>query len=150
MKRHGLRRFYVVGEGVYGEARSGSVDGKKMVPAKAADAAGGAPDATFRFSRMGPPGAAGAQLSGPTREHLAEVMTVGDKKFSRIPSGFTYLGQFIDHDLTMDKTGKPLGDNESPATMIQGRSPPSTSTRSTARARTTRTPRSSTRPICST
>ena len=123
VKRHGLRRFYVVGEGVYGEAKSGSVDGKKLVPAKAADAAGGAPDATFRFSRMGPPGAAGAQLSGPTREHLAELMTVGDKKFSRIPAGFTYLGQFIDHDLTMDKTGKPLGENESPITMVQGRSP---------------------------
>ena len=73
MKRHGLRRFYVVGEGVFGEARSGAVDGKKLVAAKAADAAGGAPDATFRFSRMGPPGAAGAQLGGPTREHLAEA-----------------------------------------------------------------------------
>ena len=73
--------------------------------AKAADAAGGAPDATFRFSRMGPPGAAGAQLGGPTRQALAELMTVGDKAFSKIPSGFTYLGQFIDHDLTMDKTG---------------------------------------------
>ena len=115
MKRHGLRRFYVVREGVFGEQRSGSIDGKKIVAAKAADAAGGAPDATFRFSRMGPPGAAGAQLGGPTRQALAELMTVGDKAFSKIPSGFTYLGQFIDHDLTMDKTGKPLGDNESPA-----------------------------------
>ena len=123
MKRHGLRRFYVVREGVFGEQRSGSIDGKKIVAAKAADAAGGAPDATFRFSRMGPPGAAGAQLGGPTRQALAELMTVGDKAFSKIPSGFTYLGQFIDHDLTMDKTGKPLGDNESPAAMIQGRSP---------------------------
>jgi hypothetical protein len=123
VKRHGLRRFYVVREGVFGEQRSGSIDGKKIVPAKAADAAGGAPDATFRFSRMGPPGAAGAQLGGQTRQDLAELMTVGDKAFSRIPSGFTYLGQFIDHDLTMDKTGTPLGDNESPADMIQGRSP---------------------------
>lgn len=123
MKRHGLRRFYVVGEGVYGEARSGSVDGKKLVPRKAADAAGGAPDATFRFSRMGPPGAAGAQLSGTTREHLAELMTAGDKKASRIPAGYTYLGQFLDHDLTRDMTTTPLGKNESPAHMLQGRSP---------------------------
>ena len=87
MKRHGLRRFYVVGEGVFGEVRSGGVDGKKIVAAKAADAAGGAPEATFRFSRMGPPGGAGAQLGGPTREQLAEVMTVGDKKFSRSRRG---------------------------------------------------------------
>jgi hypothetical protein len=123
VKRHGLRRFYVVREGVFGEQRSGTVDGKKIVAAKAADAAGGGPDATFRFSRMGPAGAGGAQLGGPTRQHLAEVMTVGDKAFSKIPSGFTYLGQFIDHDLTFDKTGAPLGDNESPGDMVQGRSP---------------------------
>ena len=123
VKRHGLRRFYVVREGVFGEQRSGAVDGKKLVSAKAADAAGGAPDATFRFSRMGPPGAAGAQLGGPTRKQLAGLMTVGDRAFSRIPSGFTYLGQFIDHDLTMDKTGLALGTKESPATMLQGRSP---------------------------
>ena len=31
MKRHGLRRFYVVNEGVFGEQRSGAVDGKKIV-----------------------------------------------------------------------------------------------------------------------
>jgi hypothetical protein len=121
--RHGLRRFYVVREGVFGEHRSGSIDGKKIVPATAADAAGGAPGATFRFSRMGPPGAAGAQLGGQTRRDLAELMTAGDKAVSKIPAGFTYLGQFIDHDLTMDKTGPPLGENESPADMIQGRSP---------------------------
>jgi hypothetical protein len=123
VKRHGVRRFYVVGEGVFGEPRSGAVDGKKLVSAKEADAAGGAPDATFRFSRMGPPGAAGAQLGGTTRKLLAELMTAGDKSFSRIPAGYTYLGQFLDHDLTMDKTGLALGKKESPAAMIQGRSP---------------------------
>jgi Animal haem peroxidase len=123
VKRHGMRQFFVVGEGVFGEQRSGSVEGKKIVPAKAADAAGGAPGATFRFSRMGPPGAAGAQLGGPTRKGLAELMTAGNRSFSRIPSGYTYLGQFIDHDLTMDKTGLAVGTTESPASMIQGRSP---------------------------
>ena len=123
MKRHGMRRFYVVGEGVYGEAKSGSVDGKKLVQRKAADAAGGAPDATFRFSRMGPAGGAGAQLSGPARKHLAELMTAGDKKSSRIPAGYTYLGQFLDHDLTRDMSTTRLGRNESPAQMLQGRSP---------------------------
>ena len=35
MKRHGVRRFYVVREGVFGEPRSGAVDGKKLVSAKA-------------------------------------------------------------------------------------------------------------------
>jgi Animal haem peroxidase len=118
-----VRRFYVVGEGVYGEERSGAVDGKRLVAAKAAAAAGGAPAATFRFSRMGPPGAAGAQLGGPARRHLAELMAAGDTQFGRIPSGFTYLGQFLDHDLTFDRTAAPLGQDESPADMVQGHSP---------------------------
>ena len=40
-----------------------------------------------------------------------------------IPAGFTYLGQFLDHDLTFDKTSVMLGANISPAAMMQARSP---------------------------
>jgi Animal haem peroxidase len=42
---------------------------------------------------------------------------------SNIPSGFTYLGQFLDHDLTLDKTKLPLGTPMTATQMIQGRSP---------------------------
>ena len=42
---------------------------------------------------------------------------------SQIPAGFTYLGQFVDHDLTFDKTSVMLGQNVSPAELLQGRSP---------------------------
>ena len=41
----------------------------------------------------------------------------------QIPAGFTYLGQFIDHDLTFDKTTVMLGTNISPAALLQARSP---------------------------
>ena len=40
-----------------------------------------------------------------------------------IPAGYTYLGQFVDHDLTFDKTVVALGDRVSPADLLQGRSP---------------------------
>jgi Animal haem peroxidase len=50
-------------------------------------------------------------------------MAAGGGGVSQIPAGFTYLGQFIDHDLTFDKTNVMLGANVSPATMLQARSP---------------------------
>ena len=40
-----------------------------------------------------------------------------------MPAGYTYLGQFIDHDLTMDVTEVELGEPVSPAELLQARSP---------------------------
>ena len=40
-----------------------------------------------------------------------------------MPAGFTYLGQFIDHDLTFDRTKVTLGTAVSPAALLQARSP---------------------------
>ena len=40
-----------------------------------------------------------------------------------IPSGFTYLGQFVDHDLTMDNTAAALGSEVTIEELLQGRSP---------------------------
>ncbi len=50
-------------------------------------------------------------------------MAGGGGETSKIPSGFTYLGQFIDHDLTFDKTAVMLGTTVSPAALLQARSP---------------------------
>ena len=50
-------------------------------------------------------------------------MTGGGGGESSVPAGFTYLGQFIDHDLTFDRTKVMLGQNVSPAELLQGRSP---------------------------
>ena len=74
--------------------------------ALAAAAAASAPP--FRFSRMGPNGA-GKQLGEPNRKKIGEAMTAAAAAGSQIPAGFTYLGQFIDHDLTFDKTTVMLG-----------------------------------------
>src|SRR6476660_7380308 len=76
----------------------------------------------FRFSRMGPDGT-GLQPGEATRVKLAAAMTAGSSLDGSIPSGFTYLGQFIDHDLTFDRTQVMFDTDVSPAQMLQGRSP---------------------------
>ncbi|HEX6584217.1 MAG TPA: hypothetical protein VF056_11500 [Thermoleophilaceae bacterium] len=87
-------------------------------------AAASVADATppFRFSRMGPSGV-NRQLGDPNRRRVANAMIRAGGGAGPIPAGFTYLRQFIDHDLTFDKTTVMLGSNVTPAQMIQARSP---------------------------
>ena len=59
----------------------------------------------------------------PIGERSAQAMVSGAEVASQIPAGFTYLGQFVDHDLTFDKTNVMLGENVSPAELLQARSP---------------------------
>jgi hypothetical protein len=114
-QHHGSESYYVLGEGLL--TKSG---GGRPVPLAPEVEAQIAP---FRFSRMGPSGA-GMQIGEMTRQKLATAMTTGaTDPGSRVPSGFTYLGQFIDHDLTADKTKVTFGEDVSPAQMLQGRSP---------------------------
>ncbi|MGJ9420133.1 heme peroxidase family protein [Massilia sp. CMS3.1] len=54
---------------------------------------------------------------------LAEEMISGQETDGDIPAGYTYLGQFIDHDLTMDNTDVKFGANVSVTQLRQGRSP---------------------------
>jgi Animal haem peroxidase len=113
MERHGSESFFVVGEGLLGE----SVGGRRPTLAAAVEAA--APP--FRFSRMGPRGV-NRQLNVATKRRIAEAMRGGGGR-SGIPAGFTYLGQFVDHDLTFDRTSVMLGEHVSPAALLQARSP---------------------------
>src|SRR5215208_1128459 len=113
MERHGSESYFVLGEGLLDESSGG------RATAVAATAAAAPP---FRFSRMGPRGV-GKQLPEGIRKKLGVAMTEGGGGRSTIPAGFTYLGQFIDHDLTFDKTSVMLGQNISPALLLQGRSP---------------------------
>jgi hypothetical protein len=121
---HGSESFYVLGEGLLTEARGGrEVPADDVAPERAgapaiATAAAAAP---FRFRRIGPKG--GPALSREIRKRLAKAMTAGGGGFGDIPAGYTYLGQFIDHDLTFDKTKVALGENVAPADLLQGRSP---------------------------
>jgi hypothetical protein len=50
-------------------------------------------------------------------------MTVANLSPGQIPAGFTYLGQFLDHDLTFDKSALMEGVDIPPATLLQSRSP---------------------------
>jgi hypothetical protein len=114
MHKHGSESYFVLGEGLLGE----SVGGRDRTLAVAAEAQ--APP--FRFTRMGPKGT-DRQLSDANRKKIAKAMTVGGGGASQIPAGFTYLGQFVDHDLTFDTTNVMLGQNVSPAELLQARSP---------------------------
>jgi hypothetical protein len=113
--RHGQETYFVVGEGLLG----GDLDQESARPLATAAAAAPSP---FRFSRMGPKGT-NKQLGQPLRTKLAEAMAAGGGGESKIPAGFTYLGQFLDHDLTFDKTTVTLGTKITPAQLLQGRSP---------------------------
>ena len=105
MEKHGSESFFVLGEGLLGETVGG-----REPQARAAAAAATPP---FRFSRMGPKGTE-RQLSESNRKKLGNAMAAGGGGASQIPAGFTYLGQFIDHDLTFDKTNVMLGEHVSP------------------------------------
>jgi hypothetical protein len=55
----------------------------------------------FRFSRMCPE-VEGSQLDDSTIRQLAIVMTEGGGGQSEVPAGFTYLGQFVAHDMSFE------------------------------------------------
>jgi hypothetical protein len=95
--RHGSETYFVIGEGLLGESRGGRELAIEAAP-KAVEAA-----PPFRFSRLGPKGSA-VQIGKPMRLKLAQAMTADNLSPGQIPAGFTYLGQFIDHDLTFDKS----------------------------------------------
>ena len=114
MEKHGSESYYVIGEGLLGEV----IGGREATLARAVEAE--APP--FRFSRMGPGGGT-LQLGDANLQRLGNAMAVGGGGAAQIPAGFTYLGQFIDHDLTFDKTNVMLGENFAPADLLQARSP---------------------------
>jgi hypothetical protein len=121
VERHGSESYFVLGEGLLSESAGGREQAPLASPARASGvAARAAPP--FRFSRMGPNGR-GRQLGDGLRKKLGVAMTAGGGGNSPIPAGFTYLGQFVDHDLTFDKTNVMLGTAVTPATLLQARSP---------------------------
>ena len=115
MTHHGFESYFVEGEGLLAEAGEG-----RAVPDVAAAAAAAAPP--FRFSRMGPSGQ-GKQIGEPLARRLAVAMTSGGGGFGNVPAGFTYVGQFVDHDLTFDRTSVSLGTQIPPSQLLQARSP---------------------------
>nr|WP_171396184.1 heme peroxidase family protein [Streptomyces asoensis] len=118
-KRHVRSSFYVVGEGILAESR----DGGPVEPLAASTVAD---LRKFRFSRLGPRSRPAQQLDRNTRIELAKAMTDPERDQPDqpgVPSGFTYLGQFVDHDLTLDATAVRLEDEITVRQLLQGRSP---------------------------
>jgi hypothetical protein len=117
VERHGSQSFFVIGEGLLSESAGGRDAPEVAIAALTARAA-----PPFRFSRMGPNGR-GRQPAENLRKRLGNAMAHTGGGASQIPAGFTYLGQFTDHDLTFDKTTVMLGTSVSPAALLQARSP---------------------------
>jgi hypothetical protein len=67
----------------------------------------------FRFSRLGPKGTpVDPALLAKVATAMTDVQAVQPVSADPpVPAGFTYLGQFVDHDLTMDATAKAFGEN---------------------------------------
>ncbi|GAA1215759.1 peroxidase family protein [Pseudonocardia alaniniphila] len=119
MNRHERDDYYVVGEGVYRTDQNGA---QLLARPSTLDQY-----RKFRFSRLGPMGDPMDDAARQIVEQVADVMagkgvTDPDSHDPVIPAGFTYLGQFVDHDLTLDKTAVHLGQDVSVAELIQGRS----------------------------
>ncbi|GAB2848128.1 peroxidase family protein [Lentzea nigeriaca] len=116
MKRHVRDSFFVVGEGVLEIDDRGEATTRQ--PSTAEELR------RFRFSRLGPKG---PRTDEETRVALATAITSNvpqpDSADPAVPAGFTYLGQFVDHDLTMDRTESQLGQDVNLDELMQGRSP---------------------------
>ncbi len=126
--KHGSETFYIEGEGLL-VTQVGGRTGDEPDPVDASGTRQGsrhpgpspAKEAVpFRFSRVGPKG---TPLNNTITKKLAQAMVVGGGGDGRIPAGYTYLGQFVDHDLTSDPSGLKLSGEVSPAEMVQNRSP---------------------------
>jgi hypothetical protein len=113
MTKHARDSFFVVGEGVLEFDQDGRPSTRRPLA--------GEELRRFRFSRIGPEG---PLVDEATRTALAEAVTVtGIQADASVPAGFTYLGQFVDHDLTMDRTDAQLGEDVNLDELLQGRSP---------------------------
>ncbi len=116
MTRHGSENFFVVGEGVLEFDGNGEPQARQPLTVEELR--------RFRFSRLGPEG---VQVPEETRIALAKAVTAPttqpDSADPAVPAGFTYLGQFVDHDLTMDRTESQLGGDVNLDDLVQGRSP---------------------------
>jgi len=128
--KHGSESFFIDGEGLL-STQVGGRSGEAPDPVtESSSLRAAAPTplppgtvAPFRFRRVGPKG---TPLPAAIVRKLARTMIATgarDGGTGDVPAGYTYLGQFVDHDLTMDRTDVMLGTQVAPAALKQGRSP---------------------------
>ena len=113
--RHGRETFFIEGEGLVG----GDAPAARQWPSPRRPP----PRAPPRRSGSRGMGPKGRRLGAEIRKKVGRAMTDAPVRNGEIPAGYTYLGQFVDHDLTFDATTVAFGDAVSPADLLQGRSP---------------------------
>ena len=124
-RQHGQTAYYIEGEGFVGDDPVG-VRALPLTALRTVSAAASSAEAerAFRFSRMFPD----LEKFRPDQEALIALGTAMDETPSvgdhpELTAGFTYFGQFLDHDLTFDQTqGLPDGEL-SLEEIVLGRSP---------------------------
>lgn len=122
---HGVERYSIDGEGVIEGGlipRSAGVAALRADPFITPEKRLLAPNHVF--CRMFPEG---DQPDVDALKALGAAMETekpgAAKKDSSIPSGFTYFGQFLDHDINFDRTPLVVGGAVDPASTVNNRSP---------------------------
>lgn len=113
--RHGREAFLIVGEGMRRIGKEGKIELAKPTAKEGTT--------EFRFSRF-----AGIQAGTPNSTSALMKLAVGmvatgGTPDPRVPAGYTYLGQFLDHDLTLDLAELDLNQPVSVPGLISKRSP---------------------------
>ncbi|MBK7529414.1 heme peroxidase family protein [Piscinibacter sp.] len=114
--RHGREAFFIVGEGM----RQIGSDGRpeSVAPNSLQDTT------EFRFSRFVPGLRNERENSTNVLAKLAVAMVGGAGRTDpTLPAGYTYLGQFVDHDMTLDKAELDLGQPVDIPGLLSQRSP---------------------------
>lgn len=114
MHKHARDTYFIVGEGIVGDGSKGATT------VAATDDPVAAASPAFRFSRLT---RRSRTIGLGARRRLATAMTSSNRSAGRIPAGFTYLGQLIDHDLTFDATDVAFGEQLTVDELVQARSP---------------------------
>ncbi|HEY0604094.1 MAG TPA: LysM peptidoglycan-binding domain-containing protein [Herpetosiphonaceae bacterium] len=129
-RQHGELTYFIEGEGLIVDQKPGDeIEAISATAPEAASVMGAAEVAStveraFRFSRM----FKDLEKFRPSETALIELGLAMDeaangKDHPSLPAGFTYFGQFLDHDITFDQTdGLPSGEL-TPEEILQGRSP---------------------------
>jgi LysM repeat protein len=127
-RQHGNLTYFIEGEELIVDQKpSGEIEAIPVTPGGGAfvmEAAEATAERAFRFSRM----FKHLAKFRPSEQALIELGKAMDevsnaKDHPTLLAGFTYFGQFLDHDITFDQTdGLPSGEL-TPEEIIQGRSP---------------------------
>jgi hypothetical protein len=114
-KKHARERYFIAVEGVVSIGSNGETQTERPTSVEMTK--------SFIFSRFIPK-LVGQPNSINLLTRLAVSMTApGGKSSSTIPAGFTYLGQFLDHDLTLDVTSLNPAGPTTPSQLLNGRTP---------------------------